>query len=210
MTSVCTLLNDPETSTFTNQAKTEAAEGEIICGGIDQSKYSGELASLPIVQSPTGRPDLTVAWTSLKVYKGQEILWQPGQQPAVTSLDNGPATLLDSGTTLIYVPQDVLALLAAVFEAQEVNGEYYAACAGANADISVEFIFVGGTGSVVVPASQMFRLSSDTTSQVCQFGFQPSTDPNNPYILGDIFLTSAYLVYDFDAYTISMAQAKWW
>jgi len=143
------------------------------------------------------------------VYKGNEPVWQPGQQPAVTSLNSGPAALLDSGSTLSHVPQDVLNLLVSLFDVTQTansDGLYVGPCANANEDISIEFGFGNGAASISVPASQMFR-PYDTAGEVCALGFNATT--SLPYILGDTFLTSAYLVYDFDAYTISMAQAKW-
>jgi Eukaryotic aspartyl protease len=179
----------------------------VIFGGIDSSKYTNELVTLPIVPSPDNLPRLTVAWFSLNIYVSGNLVYQSSQQSI--SLSTGPATLLDSGTTLAFIPQDVFDEMQSLFSLtqDENTGLWLGACSIASSDTTLEFGFgVGPDVTITVPASEILRPGSGAD---CLFGFQPLGSTTSPYILGDTFLTSAYVYFDFDAYTISLAQANW-
>lgn len=129
-----------------------------------------------------------------------------------SSLNNGPATLLDSGTTLAFVPQDVFEEMQSLFPLtyDSQHEVWLGLCSMATQNIQLEFGFGAGTQvKITVPASEIMRpFSGDSTGTYCQFGFQ-TRGINAPFTLGDTFLTSAYAYYDFDANTISLAQANW-
>jgi yapsin 1 len=186
------------------------ATGEVIFGGIDSSKYNGDLIPLPIVPSPDGDARLTVQWTSLNIYINGECVYQSSQSNSL--LNDGPATLLDSGTTLGRIPQDVLEVMQSLFSlTYDSQGEVWLGlCSITTDDIRLVFGFGAGPDVVIaVPASEIMRpYLSDSTGTNCLFGFQDG-GIDAPFILGDTFLTSAYVYYDFDASTISLAQASW-
>jgi Eukaryotic aspartyl protease len=184
------------------------ATGEVIFGGIDSSKYTGDLISLPIVPSPDGNARLTVQWTSLNIYTGGEYVYQSSQSSS--SLNNGPATLLDSGTTLAEIPQDVIESMSSIFSLtyDSQAGLWLGLCSITTENVQLEFGFGAGPDvTITVAASEIMRpIPGDNT--YCLFGFQ-NGGTDAPFTLGDTFLTSTYAYYDFDAYTISLAQANW-
>lgn len=134
-----------------------------------------------------------------------------------STLNAAPATLLDSGTTLAYVPQDVFEQMTSLFSLQNDanSGVWLGACSIAQQTGTYFDFGFGGSAAgqpdvtITVLASEIMRpppsgISDDT---ICQFGFQPPEGVLS--ILGDVFLTSAYAYYDFDSSTISLAQAYW-
>jgi len=153
---------------------------------------------------------LTVEWTFLGISINGECVYQSNQSSS--AVNNGPATLLDSGTTLSFVPQDVFEEMESLFSLtyNSQSDIWLGLCSIATENIQLEFGFgIGPQVTITVPASEMMRpFSGDSTGTNCQFGFQ-NGGTNTLFILGDTFLTSAYAYYDFEASTISLAQANW-
>jgi hypothetical protein len=129
-----------------------------------------------------------------------------------SSLNNGPATLLDSGTTLAQIPQDVFENMSSIFSLtyDSQAGLWLGLCSITTENVQLEFGFGAGPDvTITVAASEIMRpFLGDSTGIYCEFGFQ-NRGINASFILGDSFLTSTYAYYDFDAYTISLAQANW-
>ncbi|EGV61683.1 peptidase A1-like protein [Yamadazyma tenuis] len=165
----------------------DAAQGSVLFGGIDHAKYSGSLVSNPVVS----QNDLDLNVNSVTT-NGQTI-------------DIGSNYVLDSGTTINYLDPTVLANLASALGAKySSSGFYYFDSASDAKDISVNFDGV----SVTIPASYTVGAFYDGDGNALTetgFLFLPQT---NYHILGDVFLRNAYVVYDLDARTISLAQAK--
>jgi hypothetical protein len=144
----------------------------------------------------------------LNIYIDGECVYQSGQSGS--SLNNGPATLLDSGTTLAFIPQDVFEEMQSLFSLtyDSQAGAWLGLCSITTGNIQLEFGFGAGPDvTITVAASEIMRPLS-TDNAYCVFGFQ-NGGTDAPFTLGDTFLTSAYAYYDFDAYTISLAQANW-
>jgi hypothetical protein len=129
-----------------------------------------------------------------------------------SSLNNGPATLLDSGTTLAQIPQDVFEEMSSIFSLtyNSQAGLWLGLCSIVTGNVQLEFGFGAGPDvTITVVASEIMRpFLGDNTGTYCAFGFQ-NGGTDAPFVLGDTFLTSTYAYYDFDAYTISLAQANW-
>jgi Eukaryotic aspartyl protease len=146
----------------------------------------------------------------LNIYVNGDSVYQSTQSSS--SLNNGPATLLDSGTTLGEIPQDVFEKMSSIFSlTYDSQAEIWLGlCSITTGNIQLEFGFGAGPAvTITVAASEIMRpFLGDNTGTYCSFGFQ-NGGTNAPFILGDTFLTSAYAYYDFDAYTISLAQANW-
>ena len=140
------------------------------------------------------------------------------------SLPPAPSTytvLLDTGTTLSYIPEDQFAVLLAALnatgqtEAVEANDGtviYEVPCALALAEGGIDFEFSGPAGNLAiqVPWAELVLPIPDANN-FCPFGVTTDTqaDTRGVYILGDTFIRSAYLLYNFDASTISLAQASY-
>ncbi|KAI1779416.1 aspartic peptidase domain-containing protein [Hypoxylon cercidicola] len=193
-----------------------AETGTILFGGLDTEKFIGELKTVSIQPDYSGDySSFTVALSSL-----------------ATTADNGTVTnytrtavpvILDSGTTLTYLPS---AVANRIFDALDAvddtsgTGLVYISCdyLDDNRDLTFDFQFGGNDGPIVrVPVDEMIlnnvqgytELGLDVPSlpfdNACSFGLQPSSDY---YLLGDTFLRSAYVVYDLTNKQIGLAQAN--
>ncbi|CAL1197031.1 unnamed protein product [Candida parapsilosis] len=164
-----------------------AETGTIIFGGVDNAKYSGKL----VAEQVTSSQALTISLASVNL-KG-------------SSFSFGDGALLDSGTTLTYFPSDFAAQLADKAGARlvQVARDQYLYFIDCNTDTSGTTVFNFGNGAkITVPNTEYVYQNGDGT---CLWGIQPSDDT----ILGDNFLRHAYLLYNLDANTISIAQVKY-
>lgn len=87
---------------------TNATNGQILFGAVDHSKYTGSLSTLPLVNSlyveginDTTQLEITLDGMGLKNSQGQFTIYNQ-KMPA----------LLDSGTTVSYLPIDLHSLVA--------------------------------------------------------------------------------------------------
>jgi yapsin 1 len=173
----------------------DAGNGNILFGGVDHAKYSGTLAIVPIINtlqnsgySQAIKIEVTLSGIS---YNGN------------TALSSSTSALLDSGTTLTYLPSSVVSALArqvgATYSSQ--YGYYLMSCPSSSAaSQNLTFSFQGI--DIQAPLSN-FVLSFDTSGTTCVFAVMSSTTT----ILGDSFLRSAYVVFDLDDFEVAMAQA---
>ncbi|KAK8075031.1 Peptidase A1 [Apiospora hydei] len=139
--------------------------------------------------------------------------------------------LLDSGTTLTYLPNSTVQRL---YEALGIPVEGSASRGGAdNDDLALvdcgilddaerkawtfDFRFGGPDGPLIrVPLHQMVidlrPYEPEKGANMCLFGIVPSPSINNDsseiYIVGDTFLRSAYVVFDLANNQVALAQAK--
>lgn len=113
--------------------------------------------------------------------------------------------LLDSGTTLTYLPADAVALMAKSLNAtfSKELGYYEYACP-TSGDNATSVVFDLGGFHINAPLSDF---TMQTNVGTCVLAIVPQAG-NATAILGDSFLRSAYVVYDLDNYEVSLAQAQ--
>lgn len=187
--------------------KLTALSGTILFGGVDHSKYSGTLQTVAVVNTLAlmgyNRPvKFEVTLSSISVSKSS------GSKEVVSA--SYPA-LLDSGTTLVYMPASMIDRIANLVGAKYSSriGYYTIDCSTSN--VNVTFNFTGAT--IEVPVSNFIlyadgsNIASGSKGSTCMLGLLNSGE--NAIILGDSFLSAAYVVYDLDNYQVSMAQAKY-
>jgi hypothetical protein len=150
----------------------------------------------------------TVAFTSLSATSSSGT-------DTLTPSDYAEPAILDSGTTITLLPNDLTAM---VYE--ELGAQYYSSlgaavvpCALQNKNGTINFGF-GGTGGPVIKVSVNdlvlpLTLTNGQTPTIskqpaCQLGIQPANDL--PILFGDTFLRSAYVVYDLVNNRIALAQ----
>lgn len=158
-----------------------AASGTLLFGGIDHAKYSGSLVKFP--------------------YSGY------GFNIQLNSIDyNGDSNsfndkvLLDSGTTLTYLPQDIVDSIGKALNGSwDSSAGIYTIDCDQPDDKYIEYKFNGLT--IKVPLSDLV-FDFDSSSS-CALGYIATS---NTYILGDNFLRNAYVYYDLDDTSISLAQ----
>jgi hypothetical protein len=180
----------------------DASTGSILFGGVDTEKFEGTLATLPILpfqsqQSPI-YAEFNIALTALG---------QNGQEGSIFQNGNVPV-LLDSGSSLMYLPDEVVRSLYSAFNAEYdgAQGAAFVDCDMANQQGSLEFTFSGVTISVPYDELVVVAGQNNRGQEVCILGISPAGD--SPSVLGDTFLRSAYVVYDLENNEISLAQTN--
>ncbi|KAI5968615.1 hypothetical protein KGF57_000104 [Candida theae] len=167
-----------------------ALTGTIIFGGVDNAKYSGNLVEEKVDIDRY----LGISLQSLN-YDGN-------------SRSTNFSAVLDSGTTITYLPgslvEDLAKEVGAFLLPVGVDNELYFINCHKNQG-TASFTFDNGA-KVDVPLSD-FTLQN--TLGTCLWGLQNADSHNVPPILGDNFLRHAYVVYNLDKETISLAQVKY-
>ncbi|KAL7621262.1 hypothetical protein AAE478_008579 [Parahypoxylon ruwenzoriense] len=192
-----------------------AETGTILFGGLDIEKFIGGLKAVPIQPDRTGNySSFTVALSSLTT---------TAHDGAVSNYTRAPIpVILDSGTTLTYLPYSMTNRIFQAFDAVDDTsgtGLVFVNCDFLNDNnVTFNFQFGGSDGPIIrVPVDEMVldnvrayeKLGLEVPplpfDNVCSFGLQPSSDY---YLLGDTFLRSAYVVYDLTNKEIALAQAN--
>lgn len=203
-------------SDIANLSILAAESGSILFGGYDKGKFKGNLISMPIQpDAQSGQiTSMTVAWTSLSITDPSQ-----GTQ-TLTSKSFALPAVLDSGTTLTYVPTDLynqVAYFANVITVDGMDSGLVECEAVQSYKGTLDFGFAGSGGPVIsVPFSELVypytddygnQLSFENGNTACYFGLAPARD-NTPILLGDTFLRSAYVVYDLDNKEIAIAPTN--
>ena len=202
----------------------QSSTGSILFGGVDTEKFIGGLTVIPIV------PDAqTQNFTSFTVnMTAVSYAFSNGTTGNARLQGGGLDAILDSGTTLSYLPDDVAtplfdALGAFTYSSLGSVGLTMVECSLATSGLELTFRF-NESVSIVVPADEIVIDAfvqgvippEIPLEQPCLFGIQNSGDslPSEGArqidfaLLGDTFLRSAYVVYDLDNNEIAMAQAN--
>ena len=194
----------------------EANTGSIIFGGVDTDKYTGQLQMLPIRREFDEYAELIITLSSLRIVNG-------GKTHSLNT-DLATAVILDSGSSLTYLPNANAIFTALDVQYSQQDAAAFASCDLVNENITLDFSFNSLT--ISVPISQLVLsidsveegranpnssdnsegsyISGGSDEDICLFGIAPSqgTTP----VLGDTFLRSAYVVYDLANNEISLAQ----
>jgi len=192
-------------SLYLGDSSSHSSMGNILFGAVDHSRYDGQLFTVPIIntmeQYGYNTPiqfDITMNGVGLTI----------GQNETTMTETKIPA-LLDSGTSLIYLPRPLVEGIANSINAtyQEKYG-YTVPCSISNPtpfnDTELVFNFNGVLFHTDIN-NFLLQISSDT----CLLGINPTPDNSTlSAVLGDLFLSNAYIVYDLDNYEISLAPAK--
>ncbi|KAI1818552.1 aspartic peptidase domain-containing protein [Poronia punctata] len=194
-----------------------AETGTILFGGIDTRKFIGQLKSVDIQRDAISRDysSFTVELSSFAI--------SDGDAHSKEYLPSTIPVLLDSGTTLTYLPPSIAAriydALNVVDDSQD-SGLVYVDCdfLSDKEDTTFDFQFGGPNGPLIrVPMDEMIldnvkgyidlglQIPNLPFDNVCSFGIQGL---QGFYLLGDTFLRSAYVVYDLNKKEIALAQAK--
>lgn len=164
-------------------------DGRIIFGGVDHSKYSGKLQKVPLKSDHQFIVNLdSVSFNGDSLYS--------------SSLD----VLLDSGTTIMLLPGDLVNSMAAAIDPSHDN--LAVDCSKMDNDKSFQFTFSGAVIDVpfrnLIDSRSYKQDGSIPTSGQCTVGFQPTK--GSTIILGDRFLMGAYVVFDLENKEIALAN----
>lgn len=190
----------------------DASTGSILFGGIDTEKYQGELTRIDIQKdNETGGYDsFIVSLTSVHAVSSSGTDQLSSQHFPIQ-------VILDSGTTLSYLPNDIAEQIwtetGAVYTAsvglalipcrmQRSTGYFSFGFAGPNGpriNVTMDELVLD---LVISGPAPTFSSGEYAGEDACEFGVQNTTGTN---LLGDTFLRSAYVVYDLVNNEIGMA-----
>jgi len=227
-------INTKAYSLFMNDLST--GSGTVIFGGVDTAKYHGALGVLPLLpdfsyalqSAASGAPNpgtvVDAFWIALT---GLAYANATKASPAFPLGQNAIPVLLDSGTSLTYLPD---ATVAAIYTALGVRIDAtfgpLIACGTPTASANLTYTFSGL--SLAVPLAQLIipftaaELKGTAPPRfadgglACQFGIMGAGDSGSGlegtmlagYILGDTFLSSAYVVYDLSNNVVALAPTN--
>lgn len=180
----------------------EALTGSVLFGAVDHAKYSGTLQTVPIINIYSGFYSLPIRLDVV-----MDSITLQGSDSNVTVTTVATPALLDSGTTLSYLPSNMLSRLTLSLSATySLSAGMYVVDCGYNSD-SLFAIFNFSGIEIKVPLSDMIL----TYRSQCYLGVLPqsSLSSSTYAILGDNFLRNAYIVYDLDDLEILMAQVNY-
>ncbi|EFX02669.1 aspartic-type endopeptidase [Grosmannia clavigera kw1407] len=181
----------------------DANTGSILFGGVDTGQYVGQLQTLPVQKQAGDFSEFLVTLTGLQLGS------------ATLADDLALAVLLDSGSSLTYLPDNTVETLynrvGATYDSSE--GAAYVECSLARSNTSLTFSFSGlhiavGMDELVLDlfTTSGKRPQFQNGQDACLFGVAPAGSSTN--VLGDTFLRSAYVVYDLSNNQISLAQTS--
>lgn len=175
----------------------DASTGSILFGGVDTDKFHGTLSTLPILQEQGTYAEFIIALTDMGIGNNKTSLFANSNIPV----------LLDSGSSLMYLPDNVATALYQRFNARYDSRQQaaFVDCDLANQDGTLDFGFSGVT--ISVPYNELVITAAISRGvPVCILGIGPAG--NSVSVLGDTFLRSAYVVYDLEHNEISLAQTN--
>ncbi|KAK3393192.1 aspartic peptidase domain-containing protein [Podospora didyma] len=178
--------------------------GVIIFGGVDTKKFTGKLQSNPLLP-PQFTGDIHRYYVQMNSTQLRDGTTGSTKTYSNGNPNNKPiAVVLDSGSSLSYLPLTMLTAMAADFDGvvDVKDGIVVVPCS--NRSLNSTLVFNFGSGTISVPARD-FVVPVD--SENCILGAGPS-DPSSGLtaLLGDTFMRSAYVVFDQTTKTISLAQ----
>ncbi|KLU83542.1 candidapepsin-3 [Magnaporthiopsis poae ATCC 64411] len=202
-------ISSPAYSLWLNDVA--ATTGNILFGGVDTEKFQGPLYTLPIQQNGGVFAEFLVTLTSVQYTGGA------GQSAQVMGDNMALAVLLDSGSSLTYLPDDMVQRIykavGAQFDSNE--GAAYVPCSLADDRTRMLNFTFSSPATITVPMSEMVlelvtasgrRPTFRSGGSACLFGLASSGKGTN--VLGDTFLRSAYVVYDLENNEVSLAQSR--
>ncbi|XP_063301199.1 cathepsin E-like [Pelobates fuscus] len=156
--------------------------GELIFGGVDNSLFKGPLHWVPVTEKRYWQ----IRIKNIKV------------QGKVQFCHNGCEAIVDSGTSLITGPSLQIQQLQNLMGASPaLYGEYILDCAQISRLPSITFT-IGNRDYTLTPDQYIIQ-ERTSISSLCLTGFQPmdiSTSHGPLWILGDIFMSKFYCVFD--------------
>lgn len=228
------VIEEPVFSIYLNKQGDYGYTGEIVIGGYETTRFTGQLSFLPVINydGSSGKPNLGQAYSSSSSVGNYKYWTVPGQAIVTyqadgtklyeTQFNDLQPAILDTGTTLSYLPNDVvLALLASItsnYQPLQLNSgtiqAYQVNCSDFTQQrkklwFDFEFSALANSFSnnpviIRVPLDELV-LPQDTnnisTSTHCLFGLAPISSGflnsiGSGWIIGQTVLRSAYVVYD--------------
>lgn len=230
------VISEPVFSIFLNSQFKYGRSGEIVLGGTDTTKYNAnDLHYLPVVSYDVSAYDIVPNLGTNSTRNGTHLYWAvPGQGVSTSTGYESPSNvlrdyILDTGTTLTYVPADIAKGIAMSVTSNAkttvldtVNGAYRVNCNLAkNSNATVQFMMSSSASTVsttpitiTIPLSELIvpvDALTPETSTSCIFGIAPlptsyELTSGESWIIGEATLRSVYSVYDLRLNRVGLAK----
>lgn len=181
--------------------KADKLAGSVLFGGVDHNKYSGKLQTVPLVNI---YPDQSGNATEFDIVLNSITLESSSQN--VTVFNSSMAVLLDSGTSLTYLPAPLFKAFGKLLHGAATSAGYYRVNCRYNTDSRFAVFNFSGVEIHVPLSSLILTLGSQCYLAIGSMDYDPKTAAWG--ILGDNFLRNAYVVYDLENYEVSLAPIK--
>lgn len=181
------LISTPQFAFYLGNSRTDF--GELTLGGYDSKKYTGDIAWVDLISPTYWEIKLGGFNVDGVSYVGSE----------------GTKAIVDSGTSLLTAPSEVVAQVAKKIGAKSViAGEYMVAC---NYDTLPNFDFVvNGITYTLTPTDYLIP-----DGDICVLGMMglDIPAPTGPlWIMGDIFMRKYYTIFDYGNKRVGFATAN--
>ncbi|CAL9735478.1 aspartic proteinase yapsin-3 [Monosporozyma servazzii] len=196
-----------DTQLYSLSLNKDKSTGNLLFGAVDTSEYtSGQLFTLPMINRYKSRGYANPIKMEITLQGlGRRDNSNLSESKFTFTTSKLPA-LIDSGSTIIYLPNEIATSILNEAGATLQNDHYSIECSMATDEIMNNklLVFDFGGFQISIPYSSFILLNSQDNKGQCTFGIMGQD--KNSVTLGDSFLTSAYVVFDLDNYEISMAQ----
>ena len=179
------VITEPVFSVYLQKGGNETSGGEIAFGGIDVTKYTGEITYVPV----SGERYWQFTLDGL-TFDDEE------------TCEDGCKAVADTGRSSIIGPVSYVELLqSAIGAKKQFNGQYAVNCSTVSSLPSLNFI-IGGRKFEMTGHDYIINIQGS-----CISGFQGLDLPDGPlWSLGSIFLSKYYSVFDYGNKRIGFAS----
>lgn len=172
----------------------ETQQVSLLFGGVNHARYYGTLTTVPLASWYS--LDAALSGVGIKKANGEVITLSTTLYDAV----------LDSGTTLIALPPDLLQPILDQFEDVALDEALEAIVVPCSyRDPNNHLVFDLSGALISVPYTDLITPANEDTNYTCQMLLQET----EMVLLGDLFLRHAYVVYDLEGMEISIAPVKY-
>ncbi|KAH7358507.1 aspartic peptidase domain-containing protein [Plectosphaerella cucumerina] len=190
----------------------DAAEGAIVYGGLDRSKFIGTLEPVPLVDGIRGEPRLAIKMDAVTAVLPDA----PSPKNRHVLEDTSRNVMLDSGTTLSRLHTNAAnAVFKGLGATAQHDGYWLAPCNMRDlpvANASVDFDIANKTLRVpmsdfILDLTPYYAKEDPPTDdeELCYVGLVVTADQQ---VLGDSILRAGYFVFDWDDRLVHVAQAS--
>ncbi|XP_068964402.1 gastricsin-like [Petaurus breviceps papuanus] len=175
------LLNEPVFAFYLSGDENSDYGGEVTFGGVDTSLYTGDIYWTPVIEEAYWQ----IAINGFSI-GGESTGW----------CSDGCQAIVDTGTSLLTLPQDMFSELMQYIGAEEDEGAYLVSCSNIQSLPTLTFN-INGVDFSLPPSAYILSLSDSSYCEVGIMTMSLTSESGQPlWILGDVFLRNYYSVFD--------------